>query len=99
MIFRRKGFHVDDVKAHIEEKSESGEKRPIYDFRPAQVTHSDEGVKALFIKDVDIIIAAAGPEALTDKNVHRLRNSKVRLIVEGGNGPMTAYAEKMIAKY
>ncbi|MBI2578844.1 MAG: Glu/Leu/Phe/Val dehydrogenase [Candidatus Aenigmarchaeota archaeon] len=82
-----KGCIYNDQGLGIEELSEVKQQTgSVVNYRPGQVLKNEE----LFLLDVDILIPAALPDVINEKNVDGI---KAKLVVEGANIPMTPEIE------
>ena len=85
-----KGTIYNDQGIGFEELSEVKQQTgSVVNYRPSQVLKNEE----LFLLDVDIIIPAALPDVINEKNVDKIR---AKIIVEGANIPATPEIEKKL---
>lgn len=85
-IYEEKGLDVDEVFKH---RKETGS---ILNFRKAKNIEKSEEVLEY---DCDILVPAALENQITPVNAPKI---KAKMIVEGANGPVTAYAEEILLK-
>lgn len=78
------GLNINDLIAYRDSN-----KGLIEGYPKAQKIKHEE----LFELDVDILIPAALENSITEENAHKI---KVKLIVEGANGPVTPAADKIL---